>query len=526
MKTSVTLDKVWLPAGFACLVAALTGALIFLSSRSTGTQFVYPLDDTYIMMAIAKNFAHSAVWGVTPFSFSPASSTPLYTLLLSGFYWITGPNTWLPAALATTCACLTVVEANTSMAELPRMLRAAGLLSIVLLVPLYVIALTGMEHCLHIYLSLLFLRLASTSIESGRPARLLVLLVPVMVLVRYESLFPIGICSGILILRKRWLFGLTLLLAAGAALATYAAFSIAHGCGWLPNSILMKGTQSSPGTGGLLQSMLVRLIVNLIAAPYCTALLVLLLLGLLATRGAAPIWDRRRIALAIVSLAILAHFTFARVGWVYRYEAYLIALSLVCLACVTPLLRFTAAMRLAFGTCAAAALLSLAFRSYGSTANIQKASFNIYEQQYQMSKFVSRYYPHAAIAANDIGWITYANDVHLVDLVGLADWEVLQAKQKHEYTTSFIDSLASRRQVDIAIVYDSWFNDGQHSEFGGPALPRTWLQAARWHIEDNHFLGGDTVSFYAVKPDGIGALQSALQDYKASLPRSVQVLEK
>jgi hypothetical protein len=143
-----------------------------------------------------------------------------------------------------------------------------------------------------------------------------------------------------------------------------------------------------------------------------------------------------------------------------------------------------------------------------------------------MSKFVSRYYPHAAIAANDIGWITYANDVHLVDLVGLADWEVLQAKQKHEYTTSFIDSLASRRQVDIAIVYDSWFNDGQHSEFGGPALPRTWLRAARWHIEDNHFLGGDTVSFYAVKPDGIGALQSALQDYKASLPRSVQVLEK
>ena len=61
-------------------------------------HFVYPLDDTYIAMAMAKNFAAHAVWGVTPYEFTSAASTPLYVLLLAAGNGITGRLVWLPLA--------------------------------------------------------------------------------------------------------------------------------------------------------------------------------------------------------------------------------------------------------------------------------------------------------------------------------------------------------------------------------------------------------------------------------------------
>jgi hypothetical protein len=46
-------------------LAVLTASLL-LSLRVSGGRFVYPLDDTYIAMAMAKHFAAHWVWGVTP----------------------------------------------------------------------------------------------------------------------------------------------------------------------------------------------------------------------------------------------------------------------------------------------------------------------------------------------------------------------------------------------------------------------------------------------------------------------------
>ncbi|MGF7117799.1 hypothetical protein [Methanobacterium oryzae] len=75
---------------------AIVSTLLFLSLEKNDGHVVYALDDPYIHMAMAKNFAEHGVWGVTKYGFSSSSSSPLYTLLLSVIYFIFGVNETAP----------------------------------------------------------------------------------------------------------------------------------------------------------------------------------------------------------------------------------------------------------------------------------------------------------------------------------------------------------------------------------------------------------------------------------------------
>ena len=79
---------------FLLFIAELTFSVL-----RSGHHLVYPLDDTYITMAMAKHFAQHGVWGVTPFAFTSATSTPLYVLLLSAAYCLAGVADWLKISI-------------------------------------------------------------------------------------------------------------------------------------------------------------------------------------------------------------------------------------------------------------------------------------------------------------------------------------------------------------------------------------------------------------------------------------------
>ena len=53
--------------------------------RATGGVFMYPLDDPFIHMQVAKNLAFHQTWGIFPGEFASASSSLLYTLLLRDY---------------------------------------------------------------------------------------------------------------------------------------------------------------------------------------------------------------------------------------------------------------------------------------------------------------------------------------------------------------------------------------------------------------------------------------------------------
>src|SRR5258706_10494944 len=89
-----------LAAGFLAL------GLAFVAGRAGGTppRFAYPVDDTYIFMAMAKNLALHSTWGVNPNEFAPAASSPLWNLVIAGMMKVIGAQAWIPFALSSLCA--------------------------------------------------------------------------------------------------------------------------------------------------------------------------------------------------------------------------------------------------------------------------------------------------------------------------------------------------------------------------------------------------------------------------------------
>ena len=91
-------------AAFILLVAAC----ILVSLHLNNANFVYPLDDTYIHMTIARNLALHGNWGMNPAVFASASSSILYTLLLASAFLIGGVNELVPLGLNISASLLVI----------------------------------------------------------------------------------------------------------------------------------------------------------------------------------------------------------------------------------------------------------------------------------------------------------------------------------------------------------------------------------------------------------------------------------
>ncbi|MFP5226997.1 MAG: hypothetical protein ACLGXA_05165, partial [Acidobacteriota bacterium] len=142
----------------SALFLLLTGIILAASWHAAEHHFVYPLDDAYIGMAIAKNLALHGVWGITPYAFSSADSSILLPLLLAGADRIFGVGTLAPLLFSWLSALATIFVADRTLRRsLNREQRTVALIGLVVLTPLFLGAVLGMEHAVHLLLTLLFL---------------------------------------------------------------------------------------------------------------------------------------------------------------------------------------------------------------------------------------------------------------------------------------------------------------------------------------------------------------------------------
>jgi hypothetical protein len=556
------------PILFTLGIFAITTVILWnLCLAKNGGQFIYTLDDPYIHMAVAKNVAQHGVWGITPYQFSSSSSSPLWTLCLALCYVLFGVRDLIPFILNLIFAGLALVLVGISLrGRLPGWLVCLTLLGLVFFTPLVPLVFSGMEHTLHLFLTLLTVALAARALSEQAPSPALRrgLLVSAFLTsaVRYEGLFLILVLSILFACRKRWLDSLLFAGAGLLPLVIYGVWSTAHGWYFLPNPVILKGAEANRLVRYYLEEVLVRghpltldsverlapamFISRINAHPPILYLVIASLIVLVFRRGS--FWNPVHVTNTAFMGSALLHMQFASTGWFYRYEAYVVAFGIYAVALglsghspdrlkdgqVTPLnpretgispspiwgqraggwgyrlLRLAALLLLAI-----LVSLPLRVRAAKSLRDTPKASHNIFEQQYQMALFLRQFYQGQVVAANDIGLIDYMADLHLVDLTGLGTRESASFRLRQMYSSRYVAAVAEQYRTQIALVYDSWFQ-----------IPAEWTLIGKWEITDNVVCGDKTVSFYAVDPSAAPGLIENMQGFTPHLPGDViQILE-
>jgi hypothetical protein len=494
----------------------------------TSGVFMYPLDDTFIHLEIAKNLK-AGVWGIND-QFASASSSLLYTVMLTVFR-VFSDSTLVPFVINCLAGVAIIWALHRWLKEqdVNAVAQALIILLAVFFTPLALLVVMGMEHTVQCLVSFLFifyfsgwLEKSISNKESSLPWYILVF-AALAASIRYEGLFLIAIAGVLLLYYKKLRPALLLVFVAALPIVLFGIYSISKGGYFLPNSVLVKSESLTyTGPAGFISQILFEKLTfarnGMAALATQRWLIILPLLYLIFRKYLRPSYS---FILIFLMAATILQLSLASTGYLYRYEAYLFFCSIL----ITAVLFYKYGIQLFKGLSAVATrivVLVLAFflffpvvlRSITALDKTGQASKNIYDQQYQMARFSKKYYSNSAIAANDIGALSYFTDASIVDLWGLATNAVTKSKKDKYWTPQFLDSLCKANAVEVAIIYDSWFSD---------SLTSRWKKAATWQIQNNVICGDDVVSFYSLDSSKHSSLLQNLKEYQPQLPPSVVV---
>lgn len=508
------------------LYIGLTFTLWKLSQILTDGNTHYPLDDTYIHMAMARHFATSGRWSVDLTNFTSSSSSPFWTLILAGAYRLLGIQHWLPFGLNLAIGSIALIVAYQLLASRARTLELIVFgTCIIVFTPLPVLTLLGMEHTLHALLTVAILWMGSSYIaqKMAKPfVRFSFLaLCALLPIVRYEGFFLLFWIVVALLFQRRWTDEFLVSMAGVSLVTAYGLISISHGWSFLPNTVFLKGRADLSSITDWLRFWGVG-IAQLSQEPYLYSLILGILLAFLINKRNGSINYSQQLRVYLYIGMFLLHLQFAKLGWFFRYEAYLIFSGSVILMELANswlgVLREKTSLRLDYSSVTAVAIvivlfIPLLYRGGKAMALSPLAVKNIYEQQVQMGRFIAQFYRGRTIAANDIGAINYYADIYLLDLFGLASLEMTDLKINHKLSAEAIDRLVRQKSADLIVIYPSWFED---------VLPSNWIATGSWVIENNVVCSSDLVTFYALNSSQVPIIAKNLKSFSRLLPGTIK----
>ena len=506
----------WWPFAVASAVLA-AGFVATLSrvARLLGGRFVYGLDDAYIHLQVARNFAEHGSWGLNPGAFESPVSSLLWPGLLAAFHRLLGSAELVPLVLNVLLAFALLLVADRWLRSLGvgAGWRAGALVALAVATPLVPVALGGMEHVLQAVLGLGFLWLASSLPRqpSGRQLLCLAAVATLLALCRYEGLLLLVPAGATFLLQRRWRAAAAVAVAALPLLA-FGCYSVAHGAYLLPNSVLIKAAILWLGSFGehswlwgaaLAYPLLLALVVGVAASA---ALRIRL-------RGLAQPWPALDLATAWFVCAALLQWAGSRfTGQFHRYLLHLVAIGVALAAAHAWSWWSRPAHRLGRAAVALAVAIAVV-ASYGdvraAVLGAANASWDIAAQQGQMAQLFSRYYAGQTVAVNDVGAVSYLGNVQVVDLVGLASSDITAMHLVRQRQAEVYGRVAAERGARVAAVYPGWFEG---------AIPVGWVKVGELQtLVDTTVVGGDTVVFYGTDAAAAEELRRNLVEFAPSV---------
>jgi len=504
IRPSTAAVLVWL----ALLAIEIIAVLLLCDFR-----LFFSLDDAYIHLAVADQIL-SGGYGVNVGEYSSPSSSiiwPYFLALTEALHLgAFGPLLINVAAAGSTIfAIMRLVNANglfDGVGELP--FACVVTLLIVFITSAVALPMTGMEHSVHVWASIVTFAGLVAAARGSAPTPLHFAALVMLPLIRFEGIaFACAAIAAFALLDQRRF-------AAGAAgvivisLSGYFVLMASRGLPLLPSSVLLKGyltTLDEPA------SELPAVVRNMLRSVTTSYGLRLIALGLAVAWCANLLRADRKVLVVFLSVifAVGAHLACGQYGWFNRYEVYIMALAAAALvwgaAQLKPELSAMQWSRAKFGMVFGLGIAAIPYMT--ATVATPLGASDIYEQQYQMARFAQSFYRHA-VGVNDLGMVAYGNNNYTLDLWGLGSEQVRKARMVGDYGPAQMAALAQDHNVGLVMIYSSWFAKG---------VPSSWTRVAVLQTR-SVTLSRQNVDFYRTPLADAGAVASALWAFKASLP--------
>lgn len=507
-------SAVWTrPSSAAVLLWILLFAAEFVASIALcDFRLFFTLDDAYIHLAVADQIL-SGGYGVNAGEYSSPSSSIVwpYVLALTEALHLGAFGPLLinaAAACAAVFAVLHTLEASGLFADASdRPFSYLIALLVIFNVSAVALPMTGMEHSVHVWASIVTFAGLITAARGCTPTPLHFLALVLLPLIRFEgAAFACAAIAGFALLGQRR-FAVSAALVIIVSLSGYFALMASRGLPLLPSSVLLKGYLANVDESANTLPAIVKNLLRSITSSYG---LRLILLGLAI--AACANWlraDRKAlIVLLTVIAAIGAHLVFGQYGWFNRYEVYIMALAATALLWAAAQVRPRMSERQWSLTKVALVLgLGIAAMPYVTTALVTPlGASDVYEQQYQMARFAQSFYKRA-VAVNDLGLVAHGNNHYTLDLWGLGSEQVRKARTGGRYGPAEMEPLARDHGVGLVMIYDSWFPKG---------VPSSWTKVAV--LRTTTVTLSRNVTFYRTPLADAAEVTSALEAFKATIP--------
>jgi hypothetical protein len=496
---------------YLALVAAMLGISLLLNENT----LVYSLDDPYIHLAMARTWLRSHSLGISPGQFAPASSSPLWTLLLVGLSACVGLRERLPLVLNVVLSIAVLRAFWWGRAQLrgrdhddERQWPVIAL-ALPVLLNLPGLTLCAMEHVLHAALVLVFVVVLFVGLERGRIGSFVYALACVLPLVRLESQFVIAAAMLLLVKHRRLGAALGLGVSGALPIAALGIYTRAHGAFFLPNPIVAKAVPP------LLDAWLGKWGYTLLGLSVHPLLVVVLLFSLRYRRKHTGLAADGFAFCFVIALLQVLFSTVGGIGLIDRYESYVLDLGLFFVFA-----RPLAPSRAGWSDKLERGLVVLGIgEKLCLLATATLATNDIYLQQYQTARFVQQAFPNAHVAVNDIGLVSLRSSGPVTDLAGLGTTEILRELRKvadtRQLSRAAVEPTLQRNGADMIAIYTAWFK---------PELYRSWKHVGSWSLPRSPIVLGDArVDFFAPDAARAETLERRMRVFQPELPKAVQV---
>jgi hypothetical protein len=502
------------PALAVCVLLVLaTSATAVLMAERTDGQFLYACDDFYINLGEARRL----VDGTTYDEFPSTSTCAGWVLGMAGLIKLFGTDVTLflvgainvGAGLIATWALYRCLRP-----ALPEELTFFMLVLFAWAAGVVPMALIGMEHLLHICFVVLFATGLYRALD-GERGTLLPIWILAGALCRMETCFVAG--SGALVLvvcRRDWLAALVL--AAGALpVVAQGLWQLHQGHAFFSNPILIKtalNANGNPlGVPGIPRDTLTLFVVN--------GLLALVIIGrcfVLREIGA------RRTPLLMIAFFVMcatAHQILGQNHWLGRYQAYVVALGVVCVGAVlASLSRELPRTWLRSRATLLAGVAGMAVLMWGTAERVEvwrelpRVSREVYLQMFQSARLARSAEPGEPVILNDVGCTLFYTDAPVIDLVGLTCWDLAKVRSAWTLSPGQIDDLAKEKGAKMAVIYPAWF---------GAQIPETWVPVGDWFTPRCYYASAAWIRVYATDRRWKHTVEERWDRFAASLPTGV-----